>query len=375
MHDRPALLCFAHLRWAFVLQRPQHLLCRAARSYRVTYWEEPEWREGGVPELQLRITVDGVRVATPLLPWGTESDAAQRALLDRYRAEHDIVDPVLWVYSPHAMDWMGDLDGCPLVYDCMDELANFRFADPALPEKERSLIARADLVFTGGPSLFEAKRALRPDIHLFPSGVDAGHFHPARSRQRDPADQARIPRPRLGFYGVLDERLDPALLAAAAAARPDWQFVLVGPLAKLEPEDLPRAANLHLLGSKPYAELPAYLAGWDVALMPFALNEATRFISPTKTPEYLAAGCPVVSTAVPDVLRQYAGCAGVQVAPGTADGTDGFVAACERAMALPRQAWLPEADALLADRSWDAIWDWMAALIEARRPNAVATAA
>ena len=360
---RPPLICVAHLRWAFVFQRPQHLLTRAAQAYQVLYWEEPQWREGGGPGLELRATPQGVQVATPWLPWGADSDAAQRALLDAHLAETGVADPVLWFYSPHALDWAGHLQGRPLVYDCMDELANFHLADPALPEKERALLARADLVFTGGRSLFEAKRAIRPDTHLFPSGVDAAHFRPARDGLPDPADQAAIPRPRLGYYGVIDERIDLPLLAGLAAARPDWQLVMVGPTAKIDPAALPRAPNLHWLGPKPYAELPVYLAGWDVALMPFALNQATRFISPTKTPEYLAAGRPVVSTPIADVVATYRDLPAVQIA----GDVDGFAAACGRAMALPRAAWLGQGDAMLAGMSWDATWDRMAALIAGKR--------
>ena len=195
------------------------------------------------------------------------------------------------------------IDAAAVVYDCMDELSAFRFAPPELVAREAELMEAADVVFTGGWSIWEAKRARHDNIHAFPSSVDAAHFAQARGALADPPEQARLPRPRLGYYGVIDERLDLGLIAAVAAARPDWQIVMVGPVAKIAPEDLPKAPNLHWLGQKSYDELPAYLSGWDVALMPFALNEATRFISPTKTPEYLAAGRPVVSTPVRDVER------------------------------------------------------------------------
>jgi UDP-galactopyranose mutase len=225
-----------------------------------------------------------------------------------------------------------------------------------LREREREAFAVADLVFTGGLSLYEAKRVHHPRVHAFPSSVDAAHFAKARTRvAAEPEDQRSIPHPRLGFFGVIDERMDLELLAALADARPAWQIVLLGPLAKLDAAELPRRPNLHYLGPKPYTELPRYLAGWEVALMPWAINEATRFISPTKTPEYLAAGRPVVSTPVADVVREYGVPELVRIASTPAD----FVAAVEAALAeapAERAAWLARVDAHLARTSWDRTW-------------------
>ena len=246
------------------------------------------------------------------------------------------------------------------VYDCMDELSAFAFASPNIGTLEAELLRRADLVFTGGQSLYEAKRDRHPSVHLFPSSVDVAHFARARQVDKDPADQAAIPRPRLGYVGVIDERMDYELLASVADARPDWQIVLVGPTCKVDPATLPQRANLRYLGGKTYQELPEYLAGWDVALLPFALNEATRFISPTKTPEYLAAGRPVVSTPIRDVVRTYGEVGGVRIA-GSADE---FIGAVEAALAEPTAAWLPGADAFLAQLSWDETWRRMWGLIE-----------
>ncbi len=349
---RPVLLCFSHLRWDFVFQRPQHLLSRAAREFRVLYWEEPAWTEGPTAVTETLLP-EGVIRLQPLLPteaWEGGPEAALQVLLDQTLARMQVHDPVLWFYTPRALAFAGHLRGRMTVYDCMDELAAFKDADTDLPEQERALLARADVVFTGGASLFEAKRALHHNVHLFPSGVDTAHFTPARSALTGPADQAAIPHPRLGFYGVLDERLDRALLAAVADRCPDMHFILLGPIAKLEWEDLPQRANIHYLGPKNYSELPSYLAGWDVALMPFAVNESTRYISPTKTPEYLAAGRPVVSTPVPDVVRQYGACDAVQIAGSAPD----FAAACERALTL-RPDW-GAVNTLLAEMGWDAAW-------------------
>ncbi len=362
---RRTLLCFSHLRWAFVFQRPQQLLTRAAAAMRVVYWEEPVWIEHGTPGLQSCLSPEGVLIVQPRLTWGCEPDAAQRGLLDAMLRDPmlrdgGIADPILWYYTPQALAFSDHVKAAVTVYDCMDELSAFAGADPSLPAREQALLRRAGLVFTGGQSLYEAKRCGHPNVHAFPSGVDTAHFRPARGGLADPEDQARIPHPRVGFYGVLDERLDADLLAAVADLRPGVQFVLIGPTAKIDPGALPARANLHYLGLKPYAALPGYVANWQAATMPFAINDATRFISPTKTPEYLAAGLPVVSTPIADVVRQYGGCPGVQIA-----GTPQAFADCvDRALALPPASWRPATDPLLAGMSWDGIWAAMAALVD-----------
>ncbi len=356
---RRTLLCFSHLRWAFVFQRPQHLLTRAAAAWRIIYWEEPVPSEEAAPRLHLRLSAEGVTVAQPHVPQGFDPDAAQRRLLDAMLREEGADEPILWYYTPRALAFSDHLKGSVAVYDCMDELSAFAGADPSLPAREAALLRRAGLVFTGGASLYEAKRRGHPDVHMFQSGVDAAHFRPARDGLADPDDQRRIPHPRVGFYGVLDERLDTALLAAVADLRPGVQFVLIGPTVKIDPASLPARANLHYLGAKDYAALPGYVANWGAAAMPFAINEATRFISPTKTPEFLAAGLPVVSTPVADVVRQWGGRPGVQVA-----GTPEAFAGCiDRALAFQPASWRPAADAYLASLSWDGIWAAMAALI------------
>lgn len=353
------LLCFSHLRWDFVFQRPQHLLTRAARTYRVTFWEEPDWMERGEPHLAISNPCPGVTVVQPRLPWGADHDSALRVLLDAHLAQRAIHRPLLWYYTPQALTFGGHVPGACTVYDCMDELSAFRGANPHLPELEQALLSRADLVFTGGRSLFEAKCRLHPAVHAFPSGVDVDHFRAARAPMPDPAAQLPIPRPRAGFYGVIDERLDTALLAGVAARCPEIQFVVLGPTSKIDAASLPSAPNLHYPGPAAYADLPAWIAGWEVALMPFALNEATRFISPTKTPEYLAAGRPVVSTPVPDVVHGWASQPGVSVA----QGADAFAAAVRRALVLPPETWRLAADAVLDGLSWDGIWSRMDALI------------
>jgi glycosyltransferase involved in cell wall biosynthesis len=363
----PDLVCLSHLRWDFVYQRPQHLMSRFARERRVFFFEEP-LPSDGPPRLDVSERPDGLRVVVPRLPAGLPADvaeAAQRDLLRGLLDEHRVDDYVLWYYTPMALGFAEGLQPSAVIYDCMDELSLFRGAPAELLDRESRLLQRADLVFTGGQSLYEAKRERHPGVHAFPSSIDAQHFGRARRPLAEPADQARIPRPRLGYFGVIDERIDLDLIAAVADARPDWQLVMVGPVVKIDPDSLPRRQNLHYLGMKHYDDLPSYLAGWDVALMPFARNESTRFISPTKTPEYLAGGRPVVSTPIRDVVRPY----GESGLVGIADQPGDFVALAERALARSRdaqahEAWLRQVDDFLAGNSWTRTWRQMADLIE-----------
>ncbi|HEX8446076.1 MAG TPA: UDP-galactopyranose mutase [Sphingomonas sp.] len=355
------LICFSHLRWAFVTQRPQHLMTRFARGNRVLFWEEPQHEDGATePSLRRDQHADtGVTVLTPILPPATPaSDAVLQSLLDGFLAGEAADRVVRWYYTPMMLPFSDHVPADCVVYDCMDELSGFRGAPPELLQLEQRLFEQADLVFTGGHSLYEAKQDRHRNIHPFPSSVDVAHFAAARRDGATPADQAALPRPRFGFYGVVDERMDLDLLATLADARPDWSIVIVGPVVKISADDLPRRANLHYLGGKSYAELPDYLRGWDVALMPFAINEATRFISPTKTPEYLAAGCPVVSTPIVDVIRHYGDLAAVRIA----SGADAFVAACDAALHLASgdTAWRDAGDTKLAELSWDTTFTRMA---------------
>ena len=357
----PALLVLSHLRWNFVFQRPQHLMTRAARTRRVFFIEEPVF---GDHADELRVTADasGVTVCTPHIEAGhapAESQARTARLLTQLVQAEGLSTYDLWVYTPMELPVAAGLRPRLTVYDCMDELANFRGASPELRERERQLFGQAGVVFTGGHRLYEAKCLQHGNVYPFPSSVEVEHFARARQGLTDPADQRELPRPRLGFYGVIDERFDTALIGELARRRPEWQLVLLGPVVKIDPAELPQAPNLHYLGQKAYAELPEYLAHWDVALLPFALNPSTEFISPTKTPEYLAAGVPVVSTGIRDVIRPY----GEEDMVRVADGVDAFEAACAAALA---EAGTPQAterqeraDAYLAGLSWDRTWQEM----------------
>jgi glycosyltransferase involved in cell wall biosynthesis len=265
---------------------------------------------------------------------------------------------VLWFYTPMALEFARHLRAKTVVYDCMDELSAFDGAPEQLPALEAELFARADVVFTGGQALYRAKRDRHPRVHAFPSSVDVQHFRAARLHPEEPSDQAGLPYPRIGYYGVIDERIDYALIASLAESRPEWQVVMIGPIVKVDPASVPRLPNIHWLGQKSYAELPRYLAGWNVALMPFALNRSTRFISPTKTLEYMAAGVPIVSTAIDDVVDPY----GREGVVGIADQAS-FVSAVEAALGPRSNEQRAAAEAILARTSWDRTWARMKALM------------
>lgn len=369
------LVCLSHLRWDFVYQRPQHLMSRFAKNRRVFFFEEPIFTEQAT-HLEINPREDNLIVVVPHVSHADREtkDLAdvQRQLLDSLFRQQQIEDFVLWFYTPMAMDFAKHLKPKAIVYDCMDELSGFKFAPPELLSNEAKLFQKSDLVFTGGQSLYESKKDKHKSVHAFPSSIDAAHFKQARSIKTEPEDQKQIAHPRLGFCGVIDERFDINLLDDLAKQRPDWQFVMIGPIVKISDEDLPHRANIHYLGGKNYQELPTYLAGWDVALMPFALNESTRFISPTKTPEYLAAGKPVVSTAINDVVRPYGEKNFVYIAATAAE----FIAACEKALSENRLDEIARVDEFLAQNSWDKTWLQMATLIDdvVKKGTKIATA-
>lgn len=357
------LVCFSHLRWDFVYQRPQHLLSRCAKDRRVFFIEEPIFGNGSM-RLETREAESGVHVVVPHLPDGLRSEiainAVMREMTRQLFTDHDIDNYIFWYYTPMALSFTDHFNPVASVYDCMDELSAFKGAHSALPMLEKQLFRHVDLVFTGGQSLYEAKCGQHPSVHAFPSSIDVKHFGKARNLTEDPKDQAHIPHPRLGFFGVIDERFDSQLLDQIASRRPDWQFIMIGPIVKIDPASLPQHPNIHYLGGKKYQELPEYLAGWDIALLLFARNDSTRFISPTKTPEYLAAGKPVISTSIRDVVRPYGDLKLVEIA----DTPDEFINAAEKILANADQTqWLAKVDAFLEHISWDKTWSQMYSLI------------
>ena len=366
------LVCFSHLRWDFVYQRPQHLLSRSARDRRVFFVEEPIFGNGSM-RLDVHEAETGVHVVVPQLPHGLHSEiainAVMKELVRQLFVEHEIKEYVFWYYTPMALKFTHHLNPIASIYDCMDELSAFKGAHSQLPLLEKELFRQVDLVFTGGQSLYEAKRGQHRAVYAFPSSIDAAHFRKARTAVDDPEDQAAIPHPRLGFFGVIDERFDSELLDQVATKRPDWHFVIIGPIVKIDPAALAQHPNIHYLGGKKYNELPDYLAGWDIALLLFARNDSTRFISPTKTPEYLAAGKPVISTSIRDVVRPYGELKLVEIA----DTPEELIRAAEKILSTSdRREWLKRVDAFLEGISWDKTWTQMSqlidAVIEGRRP-------
>jgi glycosyltransferase involved in cell wall biosynthesis len=372
--SRP-LIVHCHLRWDFVWQRPQQLFSRLAARHPVLFVEDPMHEGGAAPSLRVSEPHAGVVRVVPVLPEDHARDtdaqcATVAPLLRAALASHPLVagrfdDAIQWFYSPmSAPSFLGDFGTVGAVYDCMDELANFRFAPPDIAERERFLLGHAKVVFTGGPQIFDAKSPLHDNVHCFGCGVDIDHYARARDAATEvPAEVATLPGPVFGYFGVIDERIDYALLERLALAFPEGSVAMVGPFAKVDPQTLPKLPNLHWLGQRQYAQLPALVKGFDVCLMPFALNEATRFINPTKTLEYMAAGKPIVSTAVPDVLRQFVPIVEV------ANDHDAFVDAVARAWRAPCDELIGRGVARAQRATWEAIVDAMRGhVLDAFRP-------
>jgi glycosyltransferase involved in cell wall biosynthesis len=349
------LVVLSHLRWDFVWQRPQHLISRLAVDQPTWFVEEPmvadveepvlRWRRHGLVT-QVWLEVPGPHRHVDFV--NPEADCYAEMLAS-------LIGPserrAVWLYTPMALELAEALEPSFVIYDVMDDLASFKNAPAALRAGQDQLLDVADVVFAGGRSLHQGVIGRRPDAHLFPSGVETEHFAPARSR--------RVPRgrPVAGYVGVIDERLDLDLLAGVAAELHDWDIDVVGPVAKIDAGSLPVAPNLSYPGSRQYAELPDVMAGFDVAIMPFALNDATRSISPTKTLEYLAAGLPVVSTPVPDVVSDFFDVVAL------AESSKGFARACQKAILeecaeRDRAAW-----PVLQRQHWDAVATRMASIL------------
>jgi UDP-galactopyranose mutase len=333
MPENRAILVLSHLRWDFVYQRPQHLMAGLAADHRVLYIEEPILSESGNPEWRFQEAHPNITICRPYTPcpesgFHPRQTPWLKPLLRDLVQQKALEEYVLWFYTPLAVPAAAELRPALTIYDCMDELSAFLGAPPEMIEREKDLLAKADLVFTGGPSLYRSKKDRHPEVRCFPSSVDAKHFAAAAGDLKEPADQAALPHPRLGYYGVIDERMDAALLGAVADSHPEWQMVMVGPIVKIDRDSLPRRPNIHYLGMRRYQELPAYLAGWDVCLMPFARNRSTEFISPTKTLEYMAAGKMIVSTPIRDVVEPYGDLVFAGATP------EEFIAACEKALSV-----------------------------------------
>ncbi|HYF59664.1 MAG TPA: glycosyltransferase [Burkholderiaceae bacterium] len=377
---RPVIV-HCHLRWDFVWQRPQQIFSRLAEHHAVLFVEDPIHDDVGTPELRVTEPHPDVVRVVPVVPQDFErhTDAycdVVAPMLEAALASHPLMagrfDGALqWFYSPMtAPAFLGRFGTTGAIYDCMDELANFRFAPPDIGERERHLMRHARLVFTGGHQLYESKSKLHGNVHFYGCGVDVAHYGRARAAETPlPPEVASLPRPILGYFGVIDERVDYDLIARLSREFPNGSIVMVGPFAKIDPETVPRAPNIHWLGQRQYQDLPALVKAFDVCLMPFALNEATQFINPTKTLEYMAAGKPIVSTAVPDVLRLFVPIVDV------AHDHDAFVDAAQRAWTAPCADLLAKGIDRAERATWEAIVAAMRGhLIDAFRPARAASA-
>jgi glycosyltransferase involved in cell wall biosynthesis len=362
--NKMKLVCFSHLRWKFVYQRPQHLLSRFAKKYAVYYIEEYIYTDEA-DGYSVNITDENVTIITPHLKNNQTSHQSEAYRIENILKvvfeEQVIHCYIFWYYTPMALAFTANFNPLTIVYDCMDELSAFKFAPPELKLLEQQLFQKAAIVFTGGNSLYEAKKNQHRNIYSSPSSIDKAHFKTVRENSKNADGQENIPHPRLGYYGVIDERFDIELIRQAADAKPEWHFILLGPVVKIDPATLPQNENIHYLGSRPYEELPAYLSGWDIALIPFAINESTRYISPTKTPEYLAGGKPVISTAIADVINPYSNLELVHIIKTAED----FVQkAADELSVTDKSKWLAKVDNYLNTISWDATWASMDKLMQ-----------
>jgi glycosyltransferase involved in cell wall biosynthesis len=367
--DRP-IIVHSHLRWDFVWQRPQQILSRLAAHAPVLFVEEPIFLDDlSTPRLDITVPYANVFRAVPYLP-GEHRDEhdvataivrslAQDAIARDPKLKRLFSNPIQWFYSPiTAPSMLGAFNEIGVVYDCMDELAQFRFAHPDLPRRERLLLANADVVFTGGYKLYEAKRRYHNNVHFFGCGVDVALFSKARLPETQVAAEiVDLPQPVYGYFGVIDERIDYDLIAQLAAESPDASVVMVGPVVKVDPATLPQASNIQWLGKRDYEKLPTYVKGFTTCLMPFALNEATEYINPTKTLEYMAARKPIVSTAVPDVVRNFTPVVRVAKSPAQ------FIELAKRVSRNPDLVLLAEGVKKANSASWESIVSQMGKLI------------
>ncbi|MBA2746427.1 MAG: glycosyltransferase family 1 protein [Flavisolibacter sp.] len=366
------LVCFSHLRWGFVFQRPNHLLSRFSKHQRVFFIEEPIFHNDE-EKVHIENYNENLYIVTPHLKHGLSEEeviSKLKKIIKNLFTKMQVNRYFSWYYTPMALPFTEDLTPELVIYDCMDELSAFKFAPPQLTIREKELFKKSDVVFTGGHSIYESKKSQHHNIYAFPSSIDKNHFGSARTLKNEPADQKNIAGPRFGFFGVVDERFDIEMLEKVASARPEWQFVILGPIVKIDPADLPQYDNIHYLGGKKYEELPGYIAGWDIATIPFAMNESTKFISPTKTPEYLAAGKPVISTPIRDVVSPYGDHKLVHIV----SNAEEFIAAAEIELKKKsRKRWLKKVDEFLSGNSWDRTWSQMVRHIEEAMNKSVST--
>ena len=361
------IVVHSHLHWDWVWQRPQQFLTRLSARHPVLFIEEPWWDKGDIEPYCFQYeapSFPNVQVVQFHLPevWRDDTseagrariDCTQRELLSRHwenGAGKYYQHAVQWFYDPMAFGIFDDLlEPSAVVYDCMDELAQFKAPPPQLIERERALLKRANLVFAGGRKMWESKSRFNSNCHFYGCGVDVEHFAQARDSQTvvpDDLDQSR--QHILGYFGVVDERMDYELVAALADADPNWTVAIIGPDCKVDPATFPQRPNLQWLGGRNYQDLPAYAKGFDICLMPFAINEATEYINPTKTLEYMATGTPIVSTALPDVQSNFADVVKI------AHSHQEFIELCRQMVQQTNEAAVQRGLKMAGENTWDAI--------------------
>lgn len=339
------LLVFSHLRWDFVFERSQHLHSRFAKYRRVFFVEEPVLGSVEIPRFHLRETPEGVQIAVPHLPKSLKSEDIEpvlRDLVDELIFEEDLSRFVLWYDSPRALPFTRHLEAQHVIFDLQGKV------DSSAETLE--LLRKADLALTGSSVQYEALKSTFPNLEFVPSSVDHDHFSQGRQSLVEPTDQVNLSHPRIGFYGVIDDRLNFELIEELAIKRPDWQFVLVGPVMEGDPEKLFHSKNVHVLGKKDYHELPLYLSGWDCAILPFRQSERTAYLSPTMALEFLSAGKPVVATPLPEI-RTFLGDLGLVW---TAETTEEFLRCIEDALASREtREWSEEFEGLVTGKTWE----------------------
>lgn len=380
------IIVHSHLGWDWVWQRPQQFLSRFSKRHQILFVEGPvPSEEVAEPTSELRevtefpnITI--MRSKMPASRWfdGAWVDKERRRLVQELLAGPlglRFRDPVQWFYDPMAVTaFAGHMGERAIVFDCMDQLSQFKGAPKELIRRERELLTIADVVFAGGPKIGRDKIKYNANTHSYGCGVDVKHFGTARSKNTEiPADVANLPGPIFGFFGVVDERMDYDLVARLADAHPHGSVVIIGPMTKVDPATIPQRPNLHWLGGRDYSLLPAYVKAFDVCLMPFAINEATEYINPTKALEYMATGKPIVSTPIEDVVLQFSGVVKIS------QSSEEFVALCTEAATNPDAAGIKRGRDLASRNSWESIVEAMeghiAEVIESELPEAASGAA
>lgn len=339
-----AFVAGLHLRWDGVRQRPQHILSRIAKHVPVVVIEEPQQGNTDRDDV-LRYDSDNITAIRPLRRRGWSPPFVDVRAIATARALVGDGPAGVWLYTPMMLELADAFDAAPLVYDCMDELAAFDFAPAGMAERDLRLVERADMVFTGGRSLYERRKSAGDKVRAYPSGVEFERFRADVAPHPLPAE---LRSPVFCYAGVIDERIDVECIVALADAFPQGNIVMIGPVVKIDARTLPQRTNVHFTGAQPYASLPSFLAGCDVAIMPFARNRATENISPTKTLEYFAASRPVVSTRVADVVAAYGDIVYL------ADGPQAFVQAARSALAGDPVR-IERGLAAAREQTWDAI--------------------